>query len=179
MHQSESGRPVRINESDKQFAIHLGVSNDLLGRFKNDANLHGRMVLELDISGLSDRLALTEYLAEEFMYPYRAVGLDAAIDLISDLEWFGNPHGYLVAVTGATDSSLVTADFASLLPAIVDRWRTQDIPFVIAIEEKGVQLQAALRDANDEIEKAGRLQWAQPGTGPVDVIIHATEHNLN
>ena len=52
-------------------------------------------------------------------------GLDAAVDLISDLEWFGNSRGYLVVVEGLDRAGGVIAVFASLLPNIVDRWRAR------------------------------------------------------
>ena len=110
------------------------------------------------------------------MYPFPTRGLDAAVSLISDLEWFGSSQGYLVGVRGADDSSPIAGDFVSLFPNILDRWRTQeDIPFIVAIEEKGERLKAALADANEFMERAGRLPWAQPGVGPVDVVVHPME----
>ncbi|MGO4249511.1 hypothetical protein AB4Y87_20035 [Paenarthrobacter sp. RAF54_2] len=163
---------MKIDEISKQYAVHLGVTESLLDQLKADARSHRMMVFELDFSGLSDVTALCQYLESKFMYPYRTAGLDAAIDLISDLEWFGNTHGYLVTVRGATDASPVAGAFGSLLPGILDRWRTQEVPFVITIEEKGYRLKAAVADANEVLEDAGRLPWSQPGTGPVDVVVH-------
>ncbi|AMB42057.1 hypothetical protein IG195_08820 [Arthrobacter sp. TES] len=163
---------MKIDDISKKYAVHLGVTGSLRDRLKADAHLHGMMVFELDLSGLSDETALCAYLEAKFRYPYRTVGLDAAIDLISDLEWFGNRKGYLVIVRGATETSPIAGDFISMFPNILDRWRTQDVPFVIVVEEKGERLLAALAGANEFMERAGRLPWAQPGIGPVDVVVH-------
>lgn len=154
------------------FAIHLGVDAPLLARFKADARSRGMSVIELDLAGVSDAAALSDYLAAAFMFPHETTSLDAAIDLISDLEWFGNAGGYMVLTRGLRDSSPIADSFASLLPNIVDRWRSQAVPFVIAIHGRGDRLEAALLAANDAMERAGRLPWAQPGTGAVDVIVH-------
>jgi hypothetical protein len=45
-------------------------------------------VVELDLAGIPDDEALADYLAATFEFPYPTKGLDAAIDLISDLEWW-------------------------------------------------------------------------------------------
>ncbi|MGO4589667.1 hypothetical protein [Paenarthrobacter sp. 2TAF44] len=166
---------MKIDEISKQYAVHLGVAGSQLDELKADARLLGMMVFELDLSGLSDVTALCQYLETEFMYPHRTAGLDAAIDLISDLEWFGSAQGYLVSVRGANDSSPIAGDFISMFPNILDRWRTVDVPFVVAIEQKGDRLKAALADANEFMERAGRLPRAQPGIGPVGVVVHPTE----
>ncbi|MGC7151360.1 barstar family protein [Paenarthrobacter ureafaciens] len=129
---------MKIEEISKQFAVHLGVESYLLDQLVIDARRHGMMVFELDLSALSNVAELCQYLETEFKYPYRTAGLDAAIDLISDLEWFGNTRGYLIVVRGASDSSNVSGVFASLLPPILDVWRKQGIPFVVALEEKGL-----------------------------------------
>lgn len=165
---------MKIAEISKQFAVHVGVEDSVLADLKEDARINGMMVFELDLSGLTDVAALCRYLESEFMYPYRTAGLDAAIDLISDLEWFENSQGYLVIVRSASDASPITGVFGSLLPPILGIWRKQDIPFVIAIREKGDRLTVALAEANAEIEEAGRQPWAQPGTGPVKVVVHPT-----
>ncbi|MFJ4267901.1 hypothetical protein ACIPY1_15185 [Paenarthrobacter nicotinovorans] len=163
---------MKIDQISRQFAVHLGVTGPLVGHVKADARLRGMMVFELDLSGLPDVTALCQYLESEFMYPYRTVGLDAAIDLISDLQWFGCTHGYLLVVLGAADSSPVACDFASILPGILDRWRTQEVPFTVVIDGKGECLQAAIAASNATLEEQGRRPWAQPGIGPVDVVVH-------
>ena len=166
---------MKIAEISKQFAVHLGVEESVLADLRDDARLNGMMVFELDLSGLTNVADLCRYLESEFMYPYQTAGLDAAIDLISDLEWFENSQGYLVIVRSASDASPITGVFGSLLPPIVDMWRKQDIPFVIAVRERGDRLTVALAEANAEMEEAGSRPWAQPGTGPVDVVVHRTK----
>lgn len=160
------------------FAIHLGVDACLLARFKADARSRGMSVIELDLAGVSDTATLSNYLASAFMFPHETTGLDAAIDLISDLEWFGNARGYVILARGLRDSSPIADSFSSLLPNIVDRWRSQAVPFVIVIEGRGDRLEAALVAANDAMARAGRLPWAQPGTGAVDVIVHPADNGV-
>ncbi|SDW75957.1 hypothetical protein SAMN04487912_104346 [Arthrobacter sp. cf158] len=165
---------MEIDEIGKKFAVHLGVTASLRDQLKADARSHGMMVFEHDLAGLADVEALCQYLAREFMYPFPTRGLDAAISLISDLEWFGSSRGYLILVRGADDSSPIAGDFVSLFPNILDRWRTQeDIPFIVAIEEKGERLKTALADANEFMDGAGQLPWTQPGIGRVDVVVHS------
>ncbi len=158
-----------------QFAIHLGLVQSEFSRLEGEARLHGMSVIEIDVAHLPDVAALSDYLATAFMFPHKTVGLDAAVDLISDLEWIGNEVGYVLVARGFSDQSPTAEIFASLLPNIVDRWRAQGVPFVVAIDGKGARLQAVLREANEKMALAGRLPWAQPGTGAVDVVIHSPE----
>jgi S-ribosylhomocysteine lyase LuxS involved in autoinducer biosynthesis len=136
-------------------------------------------VFRLELTGVPDRHSLVHYLARQFMFPHEVVGVDAAVDLMSDLEWFGNSNGYLVVAHGLTDGSEVANAFVSMLPNVVDRWRSQAVPFVVAIDSLGSQLQAALDAANQEMARAGQLPWAQPGTGSVDVIVHGGKGSGN
>jgi hypothetical protein len=129
-------------------------------------------VIRLDLAGLADDAALADYLATAFMFPHETRGLDAAVDLISDLEWFGNSNGYLVVVDGLDRAPKVVEPFASILPNIVDRWRSQAVPFIVAILMTSERLTSALAAANRRMDEAGRLPWAQPGTGGVDVVVH-------
>ena len=154
----------------RAFVIYLGVGDQLAG-IAHDARSRGMTVFELDLQGLPDRLALVEYLAKTFKFPHEIAGLDAAVDLISDLEWFGNGRGYLVVGRGVTGESVAGEAFVSMLPNIVDRWRSQRVPFVVAIDGQDDRLQSTLRAANRQMERAGMLAWAQPGTGPADVVL--------
>ena len=111
------------------------------------------------------------------MFPHETRGLDAAIDLISDLEWFGNPAGYLVIVEGMDRAREIVATFARMLPNIVDRWRSQGGIFVVVLKgaESSREAASALASANSALEAAGQLPWAQPGTGAVTVVDHTLE----
>jgi hypothetical protein len=156
----------------RPFVIHVAADEPVLTQIEHAARSRGMSVLTVDLSGVSDRDALIDCLAEAFMFPYRVGGLDAALDLISDLEWFGNPSGYLVLARGLLDNSPIVEAFVSMLPNIVDRWRSQAVPFIVALDGVGSGLQRALSTANAEMERAGRLPWAQHGTGRVDVVVH-------
>lgn len=159
----------------RPFVIHVGMDSAALARLEDDARLRGMSVVRLALTGLPDRASLVDHLARAFMFPHEVGGLDAAVDLISDLEWFGNDDGYLVVARGLADSSAIGEAFVSMLPNIVDRWRSQAVPFVVALDDKGEQLQSALQAANRAMERAGELPWAQPGTGSVDVIVQGDE----
>jgi hypothetical protein len=155
------------------FTIHLGVDEPQFARLEDGARLRGMMIFRLDLTGMPDKKALAEYLAREFMYPFETAGLDAAISLISDLEWFGNTNGHLVIARGLAHPSDVGDEFAAILPNITDRWRTQAIPFIVAIDGKGDRLRSSLQDANDSLVESASLPWALPGyEGPVNVVIH-------
>ena len=62
------------------------------------------------------------------MFPHEVSGLDAAIDSISDLEWFGNDGGYLVVARGLAELSPVADSFGSILPNIVDAGAAEPRP---------------------------------------------------
>lgn len=174
-HVASYDRRMDTDAIRKPSSIHLGVDLPLRARFKTDARSRGMSVIELELDEISDVAALCNYLAAAFMFPHETTGLDAAIDLISDLEWFGSAGGYMVLARGLRDSSPIAGAFVSILPNIIDRWRGQAVPFVVAIDGRGLGLEAALRAANDAMERAGRLPWAQPGTCAVDVIVHSAD----
>ncbi|NMM17066.1 MAG: barstar family protein [Cellulomonas sp.] len=131
----------------------------------------------MDLARVHDRDGLAELLARTFMFPHETRGLDAAIDLISDLEWFGNPAGYLIIVEGMDRAREIVATFARMLPNIVDRWRSQGGIFVVVLKgaESSREAASALASANSALEAAGQLPWAQPGTGAVTVVDHTLE----
>lgn len=166
---------MKIDEISNQFAVHLGVSAFMLDQLIADARAHQMIVFELNLEGLPDVTALTKYLEAEFKYPYKTAGLNAAMDLISDLEWFENTHGFVVIAHGASKTSPVAADFVRIFPTVLYRWRAHGTPFILAVEEKGDHLLAALQEANEFLEQAGQLPQALPGVGPVDIVVHPTE----
>lgn len=157
---------------ERAFVIHLGMSRSQLVQLADDARSRGMSVIELDLHDVSGRLGLVEYLARAFMFPHEIGGLDAAVDLISDLEWFGNDRGYLVVASGVSGTTVAGESFVSILPNIIDRWRSQAVPFVVAIDGEDDRVRSSLFEANCEMERAGKLPWAQPGTGPADVVVH-------
>jgi hypothetical protein len=163
---------MSVFPADESHVIHVGATESLVARLENDARTAGMSVIRLDLAYLSDVAALAEYLAIAFMFPHETRGLDAAVDLISDLEWFGNSHGYLVVVGGLDRAPNVVEPFAGMLPNIVDWWRSQGVPFILAILMNSEQVTSALAAANRRMDEAGRLPWAQPGTGGVDVVVH-------
>jgi hypothetical protein len=164
---------MSVFPAGESHVIHVGATEGLVALLQNDARTAGMSVIRLDLAGLTDAAALAEYLATAFMFPHETRGLDAAVDLISDLEWFGNSDGYLVVVDGVDRAPNVVEPFASILPNIVDRWRTQGVPFILAILMNSEQLTSALAAANLRMDEAGRVPWAQPGTGGVEVVVHS------
>jgi len=163
---------VKTKYTGRDFAIHLGVDDKLAAAFRAEALGRGIRVIELDLTNVPDRPTLGAYLARAFEFPHATEGLDAAVDLISDLESFGDVPGHLVITRGLVEPSEVGDAFASMLPNIVDRWRSQNVPFEATLDGSDDHVQSMLLSANQEMDRAGRLPWAQPGTGAVDVIIH-------
>ena len=156
------------------FAIHVGASPDTALQLEQDARTAGASVVQLSLAGVQDRRQLCDRLSQTFMYPHESSGLDAAIDLISDLEWLGSSRGYLLVVDADKAPSAVTTDLARILPAIIDRWRSQTQPFVVAITMADVSdVSRALERANAALDDAASLPWAQPGTGSVLIVNHA------
>lgn len=157
------------------FAIHLAMSDSAAALLERSARRAGASVIRLDLSGLCDREELAERLSQVFMFPHETKGLDAAVDLIWDLEWFGASEGYVVMVSGiARSAENVLTIFAEMLPPIIDRWRTQQRAFVVAFvgDAQRRATKSALAKANIEMLEAGALPWAQPGTGPVAIVDH-------
>lgn len=155
----------------RSHSIYLGVSDELVMRFEKKARSASMSVIRLDLSDVSDDAGLANRLSSTFMFPYHTCGLDAAIDLISDLDWFGNPAGYLIIVDGLGHVDGVYESFGGMLPNVVDRWRSQGTSFIVVIRERPERLISALLEANRRMGEAGSLPWAQPGTGPVEVVM--------
>jgi hypothetical protein len=155
-------------------AVHLVADESTSADLERQAREQGASVVRLSLAEARDRPGLSDLLARTFLFPHEARGLDAAVDLISDLEWLGNPEGYLVVTDMSEATEQVIAAWAEILPAIVDRWRSQRRPFVAVLiggARAGVALHA-LSLANAQLQRAGQLAWAQPGTGPVAIIDH-------
>jgi hypothetical protein len=139
---------------------------------------HGASVFHLPLRDAQDRRSLGDLLARAFLFPHAAVGIDAAVDLISDLEWLANAQGYLVVSDLSEALPQVVTSWAEVLPAIIDRWRSQGTPFsAVLVGGDSMEVAvAALSRANHQLERAGRLAWAQPGTGPIEIIDHRSAH---
>jgi hypothetical protein len=159
----------------RPFVIHLGVGDRLLQHFENYAHARGESIVRLELSGVTDREMLVLYLSDMFKFPHEVRGLDATIDLMSDLEWLGGAAGYLIEIRGLGRVPSVSDAIASMLPNMVDRWRSQGTPFTVTIDESDDRFRSALSNANRTMAEAGRLPWAQPGTGEVEIVVHTSD----
>lgn len=90
------------------------------------------MRFQLRLGEVADVGELTQVVSTGMMFPHEASGLDAVLDLMSDLDWFGSDAGYVVElheldqlVERVPD---LLARFVALLPNLCDRWRSRDIP---------------------------------------------------
>jgi len=151
-------------------AVHL-VGAEVVAELQREAAVDGARVFRVSLTGVADRTALVARLAETFEFPHPVVGLDAASDLMSDLEWLGDFEAGLLVID-ATGSGSVTVDLAGVLPGMLDRWRSQGRTFVVVLTGLGDRdsVAAALERANAQLDAAGSLPWAQPGTGRVPVL---------
>ena len=139
------------------FAIHVDAGPDTALKLEEDARTAGASVVRLSLAGVQDRRQLCDRLAQTFMYPHETSGLDAAIDLISDLEWLGSTRGSLLVVDADIAPSTVTTDLAGILPAIIDRCRSQTHLFVVAITVADASdVLRRLECANASLDDAGK-----------------------
>lgn len=155
-------------------AIHVAAPETVVSGLEDMARHAEMSVVRLPLSGVRQRYELCDRLTDVFMFPHKTRGLDAAVDLLSDLAWFDNQNGYLVVVEDADSAPAhVVADLVGILPAVADRWRSQGIRFVVVLEgvsHRSIALES-LQSANAGLEKAGELTWVQD-THPVDVVDH-------
>lgn len=155
-------------------AIHVAVDLAEAARLKSVFRREQYSVVQVDLTGVDDRRGLCRRLGAAFLFPYEVASLDAVVDLVSDLEWFGNDSGYLVEITGMDlVRSETLRDATGLLPAICDRWRSQHRGFVVLLigESHRATALARLAEANSELGAASGLPWARD-TGQVEIVDH-------
>lgn len=160
------------------FVVHLvGYGSEVEVELERQAHDDGASVIRFNLADAENRAALGEVLARTFLFPHQTSGLDAAVDLISDLEWLGNECGYLVITDMRGAPSEVVTSWAEILPAIIDRWRSQGPSFaaVLVDGEAAGTARSALSRANRRLELEGQLAWAQAGTGPVAILDHIAD----
>ena len=159
------------------YVIHIRMEAGPLARLQEEARRAGMAVYVVDLSNIADETALTSYLSDMFGFPHFIRGLDAVLDLLSDLDWIGNINGYLMVVKGAVDSS-VGESFVSLFPNLHDRWRSREVPFVTAIEGGDETLVSILYTENRKLEEDGKLRAGALDIGGVDIVIHGNQYGL-
>jgi hypothetical protein len=155
--------------------IHVAVNRSEAAFLESSLRGKGYAVIHVDLTGVNGRNEVCDRIGKAFRFPYAVTSLDAAVDLASDLEWLGNPPGYLVEVTGVDQLPNETLDDAvGLLPAICDRWRSQHRGFVVLLTGWAHRSAALSRlsDANGELSAAAGLPWVQE-TKPVPIVDHA------
>ena len=159
------------------FVVHLAGDESLAVELERQARDENASVIRFKLADAQDRASLGDLLARCFLFPHETSGLDAAVDLISDLEWLGNADGYLVITELLGARAEVVTAWAEILPAIIDRWRAQGTPFAaVLVDGEAVGIaRAALSQGNRELERAGQLAWAQAGTGPVEILDHIAD----
>ncbi len=84
--------------TSEPFAIHVGVNETIAKELEVDARSGGGTVIVLDLSRVHDRQALVDELSRTFQFPHDARGLDAVVDLVSDLDWLDESAGFLLLV---------------------------------------------------------------------------------
>lgn len=136
----------------------------------------GLMRFRVNLEGVCGVDDLIGVVAAELLFPHDASGLDALLDLMSDLDWFGHDAGYVVEFAGLDqlqrrDPELLE-QFLDLLPNLCDRWGSSGVSFRIVLRCKrstrGV-IRDAIDAANARIEKAAKQPWLADLT-PVEVI---------
>jgi hypothetical protein len=151
------------------FTIHVDRSAEILAE---QTRASGGVVIRLSLAGLSPTDQLCDRMADVFEFPYPSSGLDGALDLVSDLEWLELGAGLLVVVDAREARPTVLADLAGILPGVVDRWRSGDLPFVVAfdgLDDRSVVLES-LAAANAALDEAGSLPWARADVAAVPIV---------
>lgn len=170
-----------MTTNDALTQIHVAVAPSEASLFASSVRERGFSAIPVDLTGVNDRSELCKRLGEAFLFPYTTTSMDAVIDLLSDLEWLGHPAGYVVSIDGCDDvGSDVLRDTVGMLPAIVDRWRTQHHGFVILLlgsSHRDLAL-TELNIANEELRARAELAWVQD-TGPVEVIDHSEQQRIH
>lgn len=157
------------------YSVHVGVSDDLARKFEHDARAAQATIVSLDLVGVTDSATLGLRLADVFSFPARTESLDSAVDWMADLEWLGETNGYLVEVNIDDVEAVVVYDFAKILPAVLDRWRSGGNPFVVVLVGDRHRKQAlrALEESNLSLAAFAELPWTRSDTGPVPVDDHS------
>lgn len=136
----------------------------------------GHMDFRLDLGDVRDANELVRVLADELMFPHEASGFDALLDLMSDLDWFGNDAGYVVDLRDLDQldehAPDVLARFVALLPNLCDRWRSRGVPFRLILRCHGTTKQtvrSVLDTANAELQEASHRPWLAD-VAPAEVV---------
>lgn len=156
--------------------IHVGLTDVESHHLADHYRAAGCSVICLDLDGVTSIEELVDRISAAFLFPYRVSGLDAALDLMSDLEWFGNDVGYVVVLDGlGSIQGRVSGRLLKILPAVADRWRSQRRTFQVLVLDDGTSPEdtlAGLSAGNQLLAEAARHEWASD-TGPVPVIEHS------
>jgi hypothetical protein len=131
-----------------------------------EASLSNRAVIRPEFSEVRTLHELVSQLSAAFEFPHHASGLDAALDLMSDLDWMHNDSGYLLVTTGLSElrsrAPEVATAFVHLLPFLCERWRDRDVAFAVLLVDGRESLtwaRSVLDDANGSILRARRRPW--------------------
>ena len=84
------------------YVIHIRMEAEPLARLQEEARRAGMAVYVVDLSSIVDEAEPTSYLSDMFGFPHFIRGLDAVLDLLSDLDWIGNINGVSVFNPNAT-----------------------------------------------------------------------------
>lgn len=158
---------------DEPYVVYAGLTAVAAEHLAGRTAAAGGQVFRLDLTGVRDTTELCERYGATFAFPFPFRGLAAVVSLVSDLEWLGPRDSRLLLIEGLDDADPeIVFDAAAVLPNIVDRWRTQEQPFVAALvgtRSADVAL-SALAEENAALVRHAARPHAIPDTGPVTVV---------
>lgn len=160
--------------SQSSVQIHVGMSAADASRMVDDHRSIGCGLIRLELDGVESKDGLVDRLASTFLFPHNVSGLDGAVDLMSDLAWFGNDVGYVVMVNGLAIPPLeVSRSLLAILPVVADRWRSQQAIFQVLLPAAPDRDQVinGLAFGNGLLAEAGQYPWVVD-VGPVPVVEH-------
>ena len=152
----------------ESFAIHVGVPRAEVRRSIARAEARRFHVFRLEVEDMQSNDELDVYLSQTFHYPWRTRGLNAAVDMLSDLDWLGPANGYLFVSAGFGSDEIATS-LGWVVPSVVDRWRSGEAPCVFIFESRSDAFEKEAAQTNAHLEEASHLPWVAPGTGPVPI----------
>lgn len=157
-------------------SICFGMSAQQASIRSQAARLAGASILELNLAGVVDEPSLARFVSRQMLFPYETANLDVVIDLMADLDWFGSDTGYCLNVDGLYEiKQSVAATFVEIQPAIVDRWRSGGVGFVVQLVGSNPPdfVASALALTNQKLVESAALPWSRPGAGPVPIFDYA------
>jgi hypothetical protein len=134
----------------------------------------GAAVYELDLGQIADDEDFDRMVARVFAVPDRFAGIDAILDVLSDLEWLPSPTGYLLVLRNVpalrARNPTLFGHVVRILPGLCDRWANPWnkggggwIPYRVVLEVDPPAGDQALALIEEEYREFRASPWMRAG----------------